>query len=420
MGDRVRIGIIGCGRILPAHLRGYRLLREAGVDDFRITALVARRPEDAHMFRKRGEGPPPRPPVSKNPADPLAAPHLYVSDFQPEEEAQVYATVEEMLAANVVDAVDITATLPVHHTAGLACLEAGKHAMIQKPLAVSVRAGRRLVEAAETRGLALGVMENVRFAEGSRNARWLIDRGHLGRPQMVAAVSIGTLEWSPAKAVADTPWRHRKVIAGGGASLDIGVHLAHRLRYVIGEVRTMTAVARVFEPERARVDAAGREIERFAADADDAFFALPEFENGAIGTLSFTWAGHGEPTTLPEGMVVYGERGCLKGQTLVRDGGERVEVAALFAREAEPGLRERLFPHGLTDTFALGYLDWLGAIGRGGQPEMSGQEGLRDLATAFGIMESAMAGGPVRIEEVLAGRVDAYQREIDAYHGLGE
>ena len=55
-------------------------------------------------------------------------------------------------------AVDITATLPVHHTAGLTCLAAGKHAIIQKPLAVSVKAGRLLVEEADRRGTALHVV----------------------------------------------------------------------------------------------------------------------------------------------------------------------------------------------------------------------------------------------------------------------
>jgi 1,5-anhydro-D-fructose reductase (1,5-anhydro-D-mannitol-forming) len=281
-----------------------------------------------------------------------------------------------------------------------------------------VAAGRRLVEAARQGGLTLGVCENVRYAQRERLSRWLIDRGDLGRPQMVAGVSISTLEWSPDKVVADTPWRHQKVIAGGGASLDIGVHMAHRLRYVIGEVRTMTALARVFEAERVRRDAAGNVIERVAADADDAFFALPEFENGAIGTISFTWAGHGEPTSLPDGMVIYGERGCLKGLTLVRDDGERVDVADLFEREASDADRQRFFPHGLKDTFALGYLDWLSAIRAGRQPEASGEEGLRDLATAFSIMESATAGGPVAVTDVLAGRVNAYQREIDAHWGL--
>jgi 1,5-anhydro-D-fructose reductase (1,5-anhydro-D-mannitol-forming) len=414
----LRIGIIGCGRILPAHLRGYQLLREAGVDDFRIMALVARRPDDAYMFRKRGAGPPPRPPVSHNPDDPLAAPHCYVSDFQPELEATVYPTVEALLAADAVDAVDITATLPVHHLAGLACLAAGKHVLMQKPLAITVKAGRRLVEAAARRGLTLGVTENVRYQESSRLARWAIERGEIGAIQMVAAVAIGTLEWSPDRIVADTPWRHQKLLAGGGATLDIGVHLAHRLRYLAGEVRTMTAVARVFEPQRVRRDGAGRVVERVNADVDDAFFALPRFATGATGTLSFTWAGHGEPTGLPEGLALYGTRGCLKGLTLVRDGGERVDLRDLFAREADAATRERFFPHGLTDTFALGMLDWLRAIRAGDQPEANGEEGLRDLATAYAILEAAAAGRPIAVADVLAGRLATYQRPIDAHYGL--
>lgn len=410
MSDPIRIGVIGCGRILPAHLRGLRRLREAGVGDFRVTALVARKPEDAYMFRMRGAGPTPRPPVSKDPRDSLAAPHCYVSDFQPDVEAQVYDTVDALLAADAVDAVTITTTLATHHEIGLACLAAGKHVMIEKPLAVSVRAGRQLVDAAEQAGRTLGVMEMVRYERETRLARWLVERGDLGTPQMAASISISTGEWSPDKIVAETPWRHQKALAGGGASIDLGVHVMHELRYVVGEPERVSAVARVFEPERRRRDASGAVVERVAADADDAFFALAEFANGAIGTLSFTWAGHGEPTGLPGGLTIYGSRGCLKGTTLIRDDGSREEAPDIFAREADPEERERFFPYGVTDPFALAYLDWLRAIRADAQPETSGREGLRDLAAAFAIMESATAGAPVSVDDVLAGAVEAYQR----------
>jgi len=50
---RIKVGLVGCGRIMPAHLNGYKMLIEKGID-VRITALVARKKEDALRFRKRG------------------------------------------------------------------------------------------------------------------------------------------------------------------------------------------------------------------------------------------------------------------------------------------------------------------------------------------------------------------------------
>jgi predicted dehydrogenase len=414
----IRIGIVGTGRITAAHLRGYQRLREAGYDDFRVTGLMSRNRADAETFRKRGEGPPPRPPVSKNPSDPLAAPHIYVSDFQDDVEAKVYSTIEEMLEDGQVDALDIPATLHVHHTHTLAALRAGKHCLVQKPFAITVKAGQLMVDEAKRRRLSLGVVENVRYAEATRVARWLIDQGYLGDLQMAAWWDIGTLEWSPDKIVAETPWRHQKLIGGAGSSLDIGVHWFDRLRYLVGEIDEMSAVTRIFEKKRYTRDASGRVTQAVDCDVDDAFFASMQFAGGAIGQMSFTWAGHGEMTNLPDGLVLYGSKGVLKGDKLVLDGGRTLSARQLFEQEAGADVRDRYFPLGLRDTFALGALDFLRGIGQGRDPETSGSEGVRDLAASYAICESAALERPVRVEEVLSGKIDAYQAEINRHYGL--
>jgi 1,5-anhydro-D-fructose reductase (1,5-anhydro-D-mannitol-forming) len=418
VGKPIRIGIVGMGRIVPAHLRGYAALRARGYDNFRITALLSRKRSDAEMFRKHGEGPTPRPPVSKVPGDPLSAPHMWVSDFQPELDAQVFDDFESLINSGAVDALDIPASVFTHHDYAVRAMNMGIHCLVQKPFAVSVAAAKLMVDAGRRNGVTLGVTENVRYQSSTRAARWAIDRGDLGTPQLVASIGVGTAEWSPDKAVADTPWRHVQVLAGGGPTLDIGVHLFHRVRYLCGEVSQVAAFARTFEKTRYRRDAAGNVIESFACDADDAFMASFELANGGIGQMSFTWAGHGEPTSLPDGMVVYGSKGNLKGGTLNRDGKPPVAAVDLFRAEASLEEQEKWIPLGLTDSFAAGFYDFLTSIERGGQPEASGEEGLRDVATAFAVLESSYARRAVSVEDVLTGRVRDAQRTIDANYGL--
>jgi len=414
----IRLGIVGCGRILPAHLRGYKRLRDAGYDNFRITGLVARKRSDAEMFRKRGEGPTPRAPVSDNPGDPLSAPHMYVDDVHPDTVPTVYDSLDDMLASGQIDAIDTPASVFVHHTIALAALKAGKHILVQKPFSVSVLAGRRMVEAAREAGLVLGVNENVRYAAGSRHAAWAIEHGHIGDVQMVATISIGTRDWSPDRVVADTPWRHIVNEAGGGATMDIGVHAFHGLRYLCGEVKSMSALVRTFEPVRFLRDPAGHVLQEVPADADDAYFSLFELERGGIGMASFTWAGHGEPTGLPEGRVIYGSKGAIKGGRLLADGKDAVALSDLFQQFASAEVKARYFPLGLTDTFALAAYDFLHAIETGGQMEASGEEGLRDVATAFAMIEASHAHRQVAVEDVLSGKVAAGQAPIDAHYGL--
>jgi 1,5-anhydro-D-fructose reductase (1,5-anhydro-D-mannitol-forming) len=413
----IRIGIVGCGRILNAHLQGYQRLREKGVDNFRITALCARREEDALMFRRRGEGPTPRPPVL-DPAtgDPLAAPHTYLSDFQDDVEAKIYTDYRELIASGEVDAINDFTTLALHHQVGLAALDAGQHLLTQKPLAVSVRAGRQLVDRAAERGLTLGVFENVRQSAGVRAVAWAVRSGLIGEPQLAVMGSLGGL-WSPDKVVAETPWRHQKLLAGGGGSIDIGVHQMHWMRYVVGEIAAVSATARTLEPERALRDQDGQIVERVAANVDDTYLATLSFERGTLGQLWWSWALHGE-IDIPGAPAIMGTRGAVRGGEVLLEDGRRLALQEEFERALSDREREQFFPLGLRDPYAIQQLDWLRSIERGADPETSGREGLRDLACAFAMLESSSLGRQVSLEEILDGSVDGYQREIDEYYHL--
>ncbi|MCY4412171.1 MAG: Gfo/Idh/MocA family oxidoreductase [Caldilineaceae bacterium] len=419
----IRIGIVGCGRILNAHLHGYRLLREAGFDDFRITALCARNRDDALMFRKRGEGPPPRAAVlAPETGDPLAAPHIYLDEFQPDTDVAVFTDYREMIAAGVVDAVNDFTTLSMHHQIGAAAFDAGLHLLVQKPLAISVAAGRLLVERAKAEGLTLGLFENVRQSAGTRAAAWAIRQGLIGDLQLALLGGIGGL-WSPDKIVGETPWRHRKLEGAGGGAIDIGVHVMHMIRYICGEVEAVSGTVRTFEPMRYLYGdpAAGLEVE---ANVDDTYLATVTCEGGALAQLMWSWGGHGEETAIPGAPVFYGSEGCIKGGEIIADSGSRSNLQDTFWAEADPALLDVQFPKvgpnetRLTDPFAIQQYDWLDAIARGGQPETDGEEGLRDLAAAFGMIESSLLERTVTLAELLSGEVKGYQQEIDDHFGL--
>ncbi len=415
MADELRIGLIGCGRILPAHLRGMKRLREAGYDRFRVTALMARRLEDALRFRRRGEGPPPRPPASESPNDPLGAEHHYVSDVH-DGEVEVYDDLERMLAEAPIDAVEVFTTHSSHHEIAIRALEAGKHVAVEKPMALTCLAARRMIEAAARAGRTLMVLESHRFHLHSRASAWAAQSGLLGSIQMVLNMGIATREWSPDRVLGHTPWRHDR-LAGGGCATDFGPHLLDWARQVGGEIESIAGATRCLEPVRREYAADGTVLEEIAADADDTFFAHLRFAGGAVGSLGFSAAGHGDPIALPGGRAVYGSRGCLQQGELILDDGTRAPVQELYlARAGEEAARR--FPFGLRDAFALETHQFIEAALAAEQPELSGKEGLRALAAAFAIHESALSGCTVRVDDVASGAVSAYQDELNERWGI--
>lgn len=408
----IRIGIVGCGRILAAHLEGYRLLKEAGVEGFEITALCSRKAEDAQSYVKRGSGPPQRTPVSNIPGDPLAVGDQYLSDFQPDTEVEVFTDYREMITSGRIDAVNDFTIHSLHHQIAALAFDEGLHLLSQKPLAVSMEGARRMCAQAETSGVTFGVFENLRFDTGVRHQHWAFsEHGPAGDLQMAVMGNIGTW-WAPDLIVAETPWRH-DLSQGGGIALDLGPHFFDMIRYIGGnEVASVMAQTQIAEPTR-YVLRDGERVSPISCDADDTFYAHFELDGGAAGTMFGSWGGHGTNTVVGEGPVFYGSKGRITGDTIQLDGQESQSLSALYEAEAPAGVKSAHFPLGLTNDFALSQLDWLRAIENRSQPECSGHEGLRDLACAYAVVESNLAGRKVTIEEIESGQLRDYQTPID-------
>jgi len=398
---------------MPAHLHGYRALLEKNVD-VRIKALCARRIEDAKRFRSREDGVPPRKPIGP-PGDLLAKPHIYVYDFQKDTEVEVYADYKEMLRKSDIDAVEIYTSVFSHHEIALACIESGKHVLIEKPLALTVKAARKIVQEAQDAGIVLGVAENTRYFPEIRMTKWTIDQGYIGKIQVVMGGLIAGY-WSPDKIVAETSWRHKKIFAGGGATVDMGVHLFHILRYLCGEIDEVSSIVEILEEERFRRDDVGNVVESVKPDVDDTFLGLFKFRNGVIGQWFFSWAGHGEEISIPR--TIYGTKGCIKASTLILDDGQKMSIEDLFERNASGEIKERFFPFGIKDPMALETLEFLRAIKEGREMETSGREGLRDLAASFALIESSLTGRSVKVDDVESGKIAMYEEEINRHYGI--
>lgn len=407
----IEIGIVGCGRIMAAHLRGYRLLREAGVDDFRITALCSLSEDEARMYVRRGEGPPQRPPVSQFAGDPLAVADEYLSDFQDDVEVHVYDDFRRMMAEAPITAVNDFTSHALHHQVAEAALGADKDLLTEKPMAVSLRAARKMCDLADAHQRVLGVFQSGRYMTRTRHLQWLFDSGRIGELQIILLGSVGA-RWAPNQVVADTPWRHRRV-EGGGISLDVGVHRFDLIRGLAGDIQDMQARTAIVEPVRW-----GQNEERIDCDAEDTVYASFATEAGMTGEMTASWAGRGGGTMPGTGDVYYTSRGRVSGDEVTLEDGSTAILADLYEQECPADRKAHDFPMGFTDTFALAQHEWLQAVRERRPPETSGRDAMTSLACAFAVLESAQARRRVDVEEVLNGSLENYQQAINEHYGI--
>ena len=165
----------------------------------------------------------------------------------------------------------------LHVEPSIAALEAGKHVLCEKPMALTSADAARMVIAARKSGGKHMCGFNYRFVPAVRLAREIIERGLLGKIYHFRChylqESAHDPDRPPAKAPdPDAPWV--------GSLLNLGSHVIDMARFVVGEPLSVSALMSTFEPTRPLASG-----ERIKIESDDAFLALLEFANGPIGVL---------------------------------------------------------------------------------------------------------------------------------------
>lgn len=168
-----------------------------------------------------------------------------------------------------------------HAAPCIAAAERGMHILCEKPLARTAAEAKAMLEAVQKAHVKHMVAFNYRFVPAIRQIRKLVDSGLLGQIYHFRAVYLQ--EWIMAHYNMPMIWRLQKSVAGSGALGDLGAHIIDLGRYLVGEVKSVSGMARTFIPERPWENGTMGTV-----DVDDAFTALLEFENGALGTVEAT------------------------------------------------------------------------------------------------------------------------------------
>ncbi|WP_026615324.1 Gfo/Idh/MocA family protein [Ensifer aridi] len=276
--------------------------------------------------------------------------------------------IEDLVGDADVDAVYISTTNELHHDQALAAIRAGKHVLCEKPLAMNLNDGCEMVLAACEAGVVLGTNHHLRNAATHRAMREAIAAGRIGRP--IAARVFHAVYLPPHL----QGWRLDRPEAGGGVILDITVHDADTLRFVLDD----DPIEAVAISHSAGMGKEGLE---------DGVMGVLRFRSGVIAQF------HDAFTTkyAETGFEVHGTEGSLIGRNVMTQ--RPVGTVTLRNEEGESEL-----PLDHRNLYETALEAFHAAIEGNGAPSATGEDGVWSLATGLAVVKAAATGMAVQIE----------------------
>lgn len=309
-------------------------------------------------------------------------------------------SVDDLLARDDIGIV-VNLTVPnAHSTVSLAALSAGKHVFSEKPLAVDVNLGRKVVEEAESRDLMVGCAPDTFLGAGGRLTRKLLDEGAVGKVLSGAAfmMSHGMEHWHPDPEFFFKP--------GAGPVLDVGPYYITALVNLLGPVARVHSITSTGFAERVVTADGPRKGDRIKVETPTTLLSLLEFADGAQMTFNASWDvwKHGHRP-----IELYGTEGSMRVPDPNFFGG----VVEITERDGDwtehpsgamplgvPNWRAPRWPAdvpSIANYRALGVADMAAAVRNGTSNHASGRLALHVLE----VMDAIVRGGSSTISATL-------------------
>jgi predicted dehydrogenase len=288
-------------------------------------------------------------------------------------------SVQELLADPEIQLV-INLTIPKAHAAVcIQALEAGKHVYTEKPLAVTRKEGRQILETAKKLNLLVGSAPDTFLGAGIQTAIHLIEQGEIGVPVGASAFMIGRghEHWHP------DPAFYYDI--GGGPMFDMGPYYLTALVSLLGPIERISGSTRISYPERT-VTSEPKAGTKIQVATPTHISGIIDFTSGAIGTITTSFDAFGGSSLPP--IEIYGSEGTL----LVPDPNTFSGSVRIRKRDEKEFVEVPLSYGYSHNSRGLGVADMAQAILDGGKYRANGELAYHVLEAMHGFHDSSNNG----------------------------
>jgi len=309
--------------------------------------------------------------------------------------AAAYSTLDEMLAAAEIDAVANLTPIPAHADTSLRILEAGKHLVVEKPIATTLAEADRIIELAAQKGLTVVVAPPDMLYSPYSEAQRLVREDVIGK---IAFARVRSSHAGPGGGPSGWPfdptWFYQE---GSGPLFDMGVYGIHEITGILGPAKRVTAFAGTTEETRTvRGNGAYSGIVMPVTTPDNNLFML-DFGNATFAVIDGTYNVHASRSPKVE---IFGRKGVIN---IINPGGPDLEV---YRTDLAPGVDGWIAPNNypqLADERrgklrrALLVAELVDSLRSGEKPTLSAEHARHALEIMIAVHESARTGRVVEL-----------------------